>query len=104
LTEHGFVRIRANPNYHPANRRSVADMIEALKTFASSSDHEFEPAPFSLRGPSRLSPSLVVGSRQITALYLLALAVEHHARLVTFDEGVHLAAIPDAQPENLLVI
>ncbi len=104
LTENGFVRIRANPNYHPANKRSVADLIEALQIFASASDHEFWPDSFSLRDSSRVEPGLVAGPGQITDLYLLALAVEHRARLITFDEGIHLAAVPGAKPGNLVMI
>lgn len=104
LTENGFVRVRANPSYHPHERRSAAEMVESLRTFASSSDHEFWPDSFSLRDPSALDASIIAGPRQLTDVYLLALAVRHRGRLVTFDEGINLKAVPRAKPENLLVI
>lgn len=104
LTENGFVRIRANPNYHPANRRTVSEMIEGLTTFVNSSDHEFWPDELSLRDRAHLNSSLVVGPRQITDLYLLALAVKYEGRLVTFDEGVNREIVPNAKAENLCVI
>lgn len=104
LTENGFIRIRANPNYHPEKRRTVAEMIEGLRTFVKGSDHEFWPDTLTLREPSYLEATLVVGARQITDIYLLALAVEHGGRLVTFDENVNIGAVPKAKPESLLVI
>lgn len=104
LTENGFVRIRASPNYHPQKRRSTAEMVEALRTFVASSDHEFWPDSFSLRDPSSLEASFVAGPRQLTDVYLLSLAVRNRGRLVTFDEGVNLKAFPKAKPENLLGI
>lgn len=104
LTENGFVRIRANPNYHPQEKRSATEMVESLRTFVISSDHEFWTDSISLRDPSALDASFIAGPRQLTDVYLLALAVRHQGRLVTFDEGINLRAVPEAKPENLLVI
>ena len=36
--------------------------------------------------------------------YLLALAVEHQGRFVTFDGKIPLAAVRKASPENLVVL
>lgn len=104
LTENGLVRIRSNPNYHPANKQSVDDVTERLRIFAASSDHEFWPDDLSLRDETRIDPSLILGPRQITDLYLLALAAERGGRLVTFDEGVNPKAVPRTERENLCVI
>jgi hypothetical protein len=35
---------------------------------------------------------------------LLALAVEHRGRLVTFDHSIPLSAAPGATPEHLVVV
>jgi uncharacterized protein len=44
------------------------------------------------------------GHRQLTDLYLLALAVAHGGRLVTFDVQVLLSAVRHATAEHLLAI
>jgi toxin-antitoxin system PIN domain toxin len=104
LTENGLVRIRSHPHYHPVNRRSPSDVIAALGTFVSSGNHEFWPDLPTLRDPTRFDPSRILGPRQITDLYLLALATDRGGRLVTFDEGLNLAAVPRATKANLCVI
>jgi toxin-antitoxin system PIN domain toxin len=104
LTENGLVRIRANPNYHPSKKRGVLEMIEGLRTFIHSTDHEFWSDDVSLLDPSQIDSSLFIGPRQITDLYLLALATRNGGSLLTFDRGVNLKAVSQAKPENLQVI
>jgi len=44
----------------------------------------------------------VHGPRQITDVYLLALAVAHGGRLATFDESIARSAVRSATAEHLL--
>jgi len=44
------------------------------------------------------------GPRQLTDIYLLALAVQHGGRLATFDTGIPLAAVRKATTKNLLIL
>jgi hypothetical protein len=44
------------------------------------------------------------GPRQLTDIYLLALAVQHDGRLVTFDGGIPLTAVRRATPQKLLIL
>ena len=44
------------------------------------------------------------GPRQLTDIYLLALAVENNATFVTFDTGIPLAAVRKATANNLTVL
>ncbi len=58
-----------------------------------------------LLGAAHLHPSTNVrGPRQVTDIDLLALAVEHAGRLVTFDRSIPLSAVPEATPEHLMVV
>jgi predicted nucleic acid-binding protein len=68
------------------------------------SDHLFWPDSFSVADPSIFDHSRILGSNQITDIYLLALAVKHGGRLVTFDRGIPLAAVRGAEPRHLVVI
>ncbi len=104
LTENGFVRIRSHPNFHPVNKRNVQEVSTALSSFASGSDHEFWSGSVSLLDSRAFDQSRILGPRQITDLYLLALAAVNGGRLVTFDEGINLLAVPFSKPENLCVI
>jgi predicted nucleic acid-binding protein len=54
--------------------------------------------------PRHVHGELLYGARQITGVYLLALAVEHGGRFVTFDHSVPLDAVPPATAENLMVL
>jgi hypothetical protein len=48
--------------------------------------------------------AIILSSRHLTDLYLLALAVENHGCLVTFDQHIPLHAVRKALADHLLVI
>ncbi len=104
LTENGVLRIMASGAYSSGHRFTVADLAARLDWFASTSDHAFWPDALSIRDPRRFDHSLVLSSRHLTDLYLLALAVSHRGALVTFDQHVPIAAVPAATASHCLVI
>jgi len=103
LTENGFVRVLANPAYGgPVTR--VTDLAARLRTFCESGDHVFWPDAVSLRDRRVFDPALVAGPRQITDIYLLALARSQGGRLATFDRTIPLRAVKGATARDLTVI
>jgi hypothetical protein len=50
------------------------------------------------------SLTCILGPNQLTDIYLLGLAVQHGARLITFDRSVAIAAVRRAKSVNLLVV
>ena len=66
--------------------------------------HEFWPDDLNVVSDAALDWTQVLGSRQLTDAYLLALAVRHGGCFVTLDQGVPLAAVAGAQPESLVVL
>jgi toxin-antitoxin system PIN domain toxin len=104
ITENGVVRIMSNPGYSAKMRFTPGDLITRLQTFATETNHEFWPDDVSLRDGTVFATSRIHGSRQVTDLYLLALASKHKARLATFDRAIPLSAVPAAKAENLAVI
>lgn len=66
--------------------------------------HAFWPDAVSLLDAGRLRWDRVLTSRQITDVYLLALAVANKGRFVTFDRGVSIAAVPGAAARHLVTI
>jgi len=101
LTENGAVRIMSHPGYSRMTQFTPGDLIDRLRQFANQSDHEFWPDDISLRDEVIFAPERIHSSRQLTDLYLLALAVAHHGRLVTFDHGIPLSGVLNAKAANL---
>jgi len=103
LTENGVVRIMSNPNYSEKARFAPGDLIGQLRKFAGQSNHEFWPDKISLRNEKIFVTERIHSSRQLTDLYLLALAVENRGRLVTFDRGIPISSVHNAKAANLCV-
>src|SRR5664279_5864734 len=103
LTENGVVRIMSNPGYSQKTRFTPGDLIDRLRKFARQSNHEFWPDKISLRDEKIFAVERIHSSRQLTDLYLLAMAVEHHGRLVTFDQGIPISGVHNAKAANLCV-
>jgi len=102
ITQNGCIRIMSSPSY--PNVRPVAQVTERLREATSTTTHEFWPDDVSLLDEARLDVSRVHSARQLTDAYLLALAVHHRGRLVTFDRAVPRAAVIAASPMHLVVL
>lgn len=84
-TESGFVRLVSNPAFSrdaPSPAGALALLAENLKRLR----HQFWPDALPLT--EAVSGMRVTGHRQWSDAYLLAQAVHHKARLVTFDAGI----------------
>jgi uncharacterized protein len=103
LTENGFLRT-ANVAAQKGEFVPTGSLINHLKRFQAGSRHEFWTDNVSLLDDTRFDAHRIVGNRQITDVYLLALAVAHDGRLVTFDSRIPFAAVKGARPENLVVL
>lgn len=102
MTENGFVRVLANPNYGAGMR--VTDLITRLRQFCSSGGHVFWPDAASMRDDRLFKPSLIRGHRQLTDVYLLGLAVKQGGCLATFDRTIPPSAVIGATKQSLAVI
>lgn len=102
LAENGCVRIMSQPAYPTS--RPAALVAARLAEACAGPDHAFWPAEVSLLSTGLLDWSRVLGHRQVTDAYLLALAVRNNGRLVTFDKRIALDVVKGATPEHMLVI
>ena len=102
ITENGFVRVISNPTY-PGRRTDVRDALQRLRRFRKSGGHSFWPDSLSLC-EERIRSRHLQGYRQLTDVYLLALAVANRGRLATFDGGIPLASVEGAQSGHVAVI
>jgi len=94
----------SNPNYFSSIRHTPQDLIGRLGTFIEHVDHRFWPDDISLRDLKIFAADRIHGPRQLTDLYLLALAAKYQGRLVTFDQGISLSAVNGAAAKNLCVV
>lgn len=99
ITQNGCIRIMSQVAYPGA--RPVAQVFERLRAATAHPVHQFWADDLALVDPNSVDGTRVHGARQITDTYLLALAVKHGGRLVTFDAGISLAAVRGATRTHL---
>jgi Predicted nucleic acid-binding protein, contains PIN domain len=102
ITQNGCIRVMTHPGY--PNSLPVRAVIERLAEASSNAAHSFWPDEASLLDPRAVNPARIHGPRQLTDIYLLALAVRNRGRLATFDRSIALEAVRGAEKKNLLVL
>lgn len=102
ITQNGCVRIMSHPGY--PNALSVRAVMERLAEASSSNYHEFWPDDISLLDAKIADAARIHGPRQLTDLYLLALAVRHGGQFVTFDSSVSLSAVRGAEKRHVVTL
>lgn len=100
ITQNGCLRIMSHPAY--PNAPPARTILDRLTAATATGLHEFWADDVSLLDDRLLDHSRILGSRQITDLYLLALAVAHGGRLVTFDTAIARQAVRGATTLHLV--
>ena len=104
ISDNGVIRIMTNPAYSRRAPFSPSDIISRLQSFSEQTDYEFWPDELSICDVKTFAHNRVLGSRQLTDIYLLALAADRGGRLATFDQSISLSAVAIAKQENLVVL
>jgi uncharacterized protein len=86
LTQTGFVRISSNPAF-TSQAVTPGDALALLERVTRLAGHDFWPDDIPLHTAIAGRPVLI-GHRQISDAYLLALATKHGGVLATFDRGL----------------
>lgn len=102
LTQNGCIRIMSQPGY--PNALPAAAVAERLAAATATNHHAFWPDAVSMLDAGRIAWNAVLGSRQVTDVYLLALAVQQDGRLVTLDRAVQLKSVPGSKARHLVVV
>lgn len=100
ITQNGCVRIMSHPGY-PSPLR-VAAIMERLAEAIATPQHQFWADDVSLLDPRVADRTRIHGPRQVTDLYLLALAVERGGCFVSFDSSIPHTAIKGAEKTHLV--
>jgi uncharacterized protein len=102
LTQNGFVRITSQPTFQHSS--TTLNALGKLRTAIAGTSHEFWKDDVSITDESVFDTRFILGHRQVTDTYLLALAVRNNGHLVTFDRSIQLSAVKGAKPENLVIV
>ena len=102
LTENGFLRVVSQRGY--SSPLPLAGALSMLRAWAVPARHAFWPDDVSLLDPKVFDHRHVLGPGQLTAVYLLAMAVKHGGRFATFDRGISLKAVRGASAKHLDVV
>ena len=101
-TQNGCVRILSQPRY--PNALGVGEAMARLHAAVSAPYHRFIADDVSLLDDAVVDRRRLSGPRQVTDVYLLALAVAHGARMVTLDKSVPLSAVRGASEDSPVAI
>ncbi len=102
ITQNGCLRIMCQPAY--PNAQSAEVLMRMFQRSCAAPYHEFWADDISLLDSKRFRADRIHGHRQLTDLYLLGLAVQHGARLVSFDTRIALAAVHGAAVRHLVAL
>jgi predicted nucleic acid-binding protein len=78
--------------------------MDLLRRACADEHHELWPCDVSLLDGEIIHGARLHGPRQVTDAYLLALAIRHGGRFVTFDRSVPLSCVVGATPAHLTLL
>ena len=102
LTENGCLRVMTSPRY--PNPKLPAETLARLERSTAGGNHAFWPDDVSITDAAVFDWDRLQGHQQVTDIYLLALAVAHVGRLVTFDQRIQPGAVKGSRPEHLVTL
>jgi len=102
ITQNGCIRILSNSSY--PNALKPHEVAARLREATDQDFHQYWADTPSLLSPGLVNWEYIVGSRQVTDAYLLALAVYHGGRLVTFDRAIARRIVSGAEERHIIVL
>ena len=102
ITQNGCIRVMSQSTY--VSPVPVDAIARRVREATSDARHRFWPDDMSLLDEKAIDTRRIHGPKQLTDVYLLALAVAKGGRLVTFDRSISLDAVAGARKAHLVVI
>jgi len=102
LTQNGFIRIMSQPGY--PNPISLTEAIALIVEQISATDHQFWPDDITLLDTQRFDQTRLLGPKQLTDVYLLALACKNGGLLAMLDRSIAIAAARGAETRNVEIL
>lgn len=102
ITQNGCLRIMSHPGY--PNAHHVHAIADRLREATAQQVHQFWPDDVSLLDGHVIDTTRIHGPRQLTDVFLLALAVRHDGFLLTFEHSIGIDAVKGAARRHLVVL
>ena len=102
ITQNGCLRIMAQPGY--PNQLPTALVAHRLREATQTVHHQFWSDDISLLDTAVVDWNQLIGARQLTDIYLLALAAVRGGRFVTFDTRIPVSVVPGANEQSLCIV
>lgn len=102
ITQNGFVRIVSQPAY--PSPVTPYQAVQRLERATNTRYHEFWSCSVSILDDEIIDRTKLLGPRQVTDAYLVALAVANGGRFATFDRSVPVSAVRWANEVHLVVV
>lgn len=99
VTELAFVRLSSNPKF-TADAVPPLEAVALLREMCLGTNHRYVPDTVSPGTASLFQQPGLVGHRQVTDVYLLALAAREGVRLATLDRALGAFATAQAAPAD----
>lgn len=102
LTQNGCLRVMSQGSYsHP---QPLALLTTMLQRSTDTRFHQLWSDDISILDAKRFDHSHIHSPRQLTDLYLLALAVKNKGRLASFDRSIPISAVRHATAAHLVTL
>ncbi len=102
ITQNGCVRVMSHPAY--PKPLPAAAVVARLGEACAAPEHAFWADDLAITDGQAVDAARIHGPRQLTDVYLLALAVRHGGRFATFDGAVARSAVVGAHARHLVVL
>jgi hypothetical protein len=102
ITQNGCVRIMSQPRY--PNPFTVREIVSRLGEACSTEHHHFLPGNVSILDSGLIDHTRLLQPKQLTDIYLLALAHEHQCRFVSFDQSIAWECVRGARENSVITI
>jgi uncharacterized protein len=102
LTQNGVLRTMSQAGY--SSPQPLAVLLNMLHSSTATPHHRFWNDDISVLDAAHFQHSHMHGPRQLTDVYLLALAVKNGGRLVGFDQRIALTAVRGATAAHLVAL
>lgn len=100
LTQNSVMRIMGNHRY--ANPQPLDAVRTRVKAMCATAAHVFWCDDFSILDPTVFDHTTLLKSQHLTDIYLLALAIKHNGRFVTFDGAISTNAVIGCKTQHLV--
>ncbi len=102
ITQNGCLRILGQPGY--PQPLPLAQAADRLRRATATAHHVFWSDDVSVLDAALVDTRRIHGPKQLTDIYLLALAVRHGGRFVSFDARIARSAVPAAAEHHLALL